>query len=129
MDGNQVESAKDFVYKATDLQDNETVAAMKIIAEVQVKYQHKMATEANLMALRDEALSRLADVGILATFDPVPILNGEPPILEIVGKVWDDPIHKYGFDHEQKQYEVQEAQKRGEEWRGQKERNRAEKKA
>jgi hypothetical protein len=123
MDGNQVTSAKDFVHKATDLQDHETKRAMQVIAEVQGRYQYKRNTPDNLDALRDEILTKLAEVGILATFDPVPMLSGEPPILEIVGKVWGDPIHKYGFDHEQKAYEVQEAEKRGEDYRGQKERD------
>lgn len=125
MDDNQVTDAKDFVYKATDLQDHETAAAVKIIREVQLKYMGRTNSESNLNELRDEILTRLANIDILASFDPVPCLQGLPPEVEIIGKVPNDPIHKYGFDHELKQYEVQEAQKRNEEYRGQKERNRS----
>ena len=111
----------DFVHKAADLQDSEAVQVVKIAHEVQVKWSGKPNTEKNLDQMRDEILTRLAEIGILAQFDPTPCFYGQPPELEILGKVSDDPIHKYGFDHEKKAYEVNEAVKRNEEYRGQKE--------
>jgi hypothetical protein len=118
----EVTSATDFVHKAADLTDHESVTAIRLIHKVQTKWAGKPNTEKNLDQMRDEMLTQLADVGILASFDPTPCFYGDPPEIEILGKLSSDPIHKYGFDHEQKEFEVREAAKRGEEYRGQKER-------
>lgn len=116
-------SPKDFVYKATDLQDHEAIEFVRIVHAIQGRYAGKANTEKNLDQMRDEILTQLAEkLGILASFDPTPCFYGEPPIVEYLGKVSGDNLHKYGFDHEQKEYEVKEAVKRGEEFRGQKER-------
>jgi hypothetical protein len=125
MEDDQVTSAKDFVYKATDLQDHESAQAVRIIKQVMLKYSGRPNTAAQLEQVRDEMLTRLAEINVLATFDPTPCFYGEPPQVTIEGKISSDPIHKYGFDHEKKQYEVLEAKKRNEDYRGQKERNRA----
>jgi hypothetical protein len=111
----------DFVHKAADLTDREATQAIKIIHAAQVKWSGRPNTEKNLDHMRDEILTQLASVNILASFDPTPCFYGEPPEIEIIGKVAGDPIHKYGFDHEQKEYEVKQAVKRNEDYRGQKE--------
>lgn len=113
----------DFALKATDLQDHEVVKIGEIVGDVVRKWGRKANTPENLEACRDELLYRAAEMGILCEFDPTPAFYGEPPILDIKGKFSTDPIHQYGFDHEQKQYEVIESKKRGEDYRGQKERN------
>lgn len=116
-----MKSATQFVHWSDELLDSEAQEAVQVIASVQSKYADRQNTVENLEELRDEALTRLMEIGILAEFDPTPAFYGEPPILEIRGKISTDPLHKYGFDHEQKQYEVRKAQERGEEYLGQKE--------
>lgn len=111
-----------FVHWAADLTDEEAKQVVAVIlGEVQEKYQYKLSTQANLEALRDEALTRMAEIGILAELDVSPVFNGEPPILEIIGKVSTDSFHKHGFDHEKKEWEVRKAKDRGEDYLGQKE--------
>lgn len=120
-DHTAVTSGKEFAAKASDLTDDEIQKSYRVITEVQRKYANKPNTRIWLDQLRDEVLTRLSEVGILATFDPTPCFYGEPPALEILGKVSTDPIHKHGFDHEKKEYEVRKATERGEDFLGQKE--------
>jgi hypothetical protein len=104
-----------------ELNDYEIQRAFMIVADVSERYKRRVATHSTLEAMRDELLTRLAEeVNVVATFDPAPILNGEPPVIEFIGKVSGDPIHQYGMDHEQKEWEVKRAQQRGEDWYGQK---------
>lgn len=117
-----IHSAKQFVHWQDELTDEEAVAAVKIVAEIQAKYAHRPNTKENLEELRDEALTRLMALNIVAELDPSPCFHGEPPILEIRGKVAGDPIHTQGFDHEKKQWEVRRAAERNEDYLGQKER-------
>jgi hypothetical protein len=112
---------KDFAHAASELTDSEITEVFKIIALVQEKYAPKANTPENLDALRDETLTRLMEKGVLATLDPAPCFYGEPPVIEIIGKVGDNVYAKEGFDHEKKMYEVRKATERGEEWLGQKE--------
>lgn len=121
MDANQITSAKDFAGFASDLTDEEIQRSVKIINNIRLKYAGKSNTAKNLEEMRDEMLTRMAEINILATFDPTPCFYGEPPEMEIVGKIGGDPIHKHGFDHERKRHEVLEANKRNEDYRGQKE--------
>ena len=123
MNDDRVTSMKDFALKATDLQDHEVKKMGEIVGEVVLKWGRKANTPENLEACRDELLYRAAEIGILCEFDPTPAFYGEPPILDIIGKIATDPIHQYGFDHEKKRHEVLEAKKRGEDYRGQKERS------
>lgn len=116
-----IKSGKEFAGFASELLDSEIQQAYQIITDVQSTYQYRMATPANLEALRDEALTRLAAIGILATVDPSPCYHGQPPVLEIIGKVDGDPIFTEGFDHGQKRHEVLLANKRGEDFYGQRE--------
>lgn len=113
---------KGFAHAAADLTDSEISEVFKIVELVRTKYSGRPNTAENLEALRDEALTRLMDKGILATLDPAPCFYGEPPTIEIIGKIKEDTIfHTEGFDHEKKMYEVRKATERGEEWLGQKE--------
>lgn len=123
-DPTQVSSMTDLVYKATDLTDLEVKEMAKCLGEVSTKFSRKTNTVDNLEEMRDEILTKLADLSILAEVDPSPCLYGQSPEVTVIGKVASDDIHKYGFDHERKQHEVIEATKRGEEYRGQKERHR-----
>lgn len=117
-----ITTGKDFAGFATELLDSEVQQAVAVIVSVQEQYKHRANTAANLEMLRDETLERLAAIGILATLDPTPCFYGEPPVLEILGKVKGDSIHKEGFDHEKKGYEVRKSVQRGEDFLGQKER-------
>jgi hypothetical protein len=119
----RVGSAKELSRIATDLTDKEVQQTVQVINVARAKYAGKANTAQNLEAMRDEVLYRLAEINVLAEFDPTPCFHGEPPTIEIIGKIAGDPINKYGFDHERKRHEVLEAEKRGEEYRGQKEKS------
>lgn len=117
----RIRSEKQLVEFASDLQDSEVVQVGQIIFRLTQKYAKKRPTVENLEALRDEALTRLANIGILATVDVAPVLNGEPPSIEILGRISGTEQQVHGFDHERKMYEVKKAVQRGEDWLGQKE--------
>jgi vacuolar-type H+-ATPase subunit I/STV1 len=121
-DAGKVKSAKQLADFSTELLDSEIQQAVKIIAGLQQSYAHRANTVENLDKLRDEVLTRLSDINILATFDPTPCFYGEPPVVEFVGKVSTDAIHTDGFDHEQKGWEVRKAKARDEHFLGEKER-------
>jgi hypothetical protein len=109
---------------AQDLTDIEVKEVGKLIGKIQIKYGKMHNTPDNLDKLRDEVVTRLAEeLNILATVDPTPCFHGEPPIVEILGKVSGDSFHQYGFDHERKYWEVQQANKKGEAYLGQKEKS------
>lgn len=117
----RIKSEKQMVHYADELTDTESVKAVRLIGECQIKWAHKPNTKENLHNLRDEVLTKLMEMNVLAEFDPAPCFYGEPPIVEIRGKISGDPIHKYGFDHERKAYEVNRAKEDGEEYYGEKE--------
>lgn len=109
---------------AQDLSDIEVGQVGKLIGSLQRKYARRPNTPEVLDQLRDEVITRLAEeMGILATLDPTPCFHGEPPIVEILGKVSGHSFHKDGFDHERKYWEVQQANKKGEAFLGQKEKS------
>lgn len=116
-----IKSTEQLAGFAMDLTDLEVGQIGKLIGKIQRKYGRMANNERNLDALRDEVLTSLAAIGFLANVDPTPCFYGEAPIVEIVGKVQGHEIHEHGFDHERKRWEVQEANKRGEAYRGQKE--------
>lgn len=117
----RIRSEKQMVHWAADLLDTEAQEAFRIATMVSARYAQRPATAENLTMLRDEMLTRLAEHGYVAEIDISPFYHGEPPIVEIKGKVKDDPIHSIGFDHEQKEYEVKKALNRGEDYLGEKE--------
>lgn len=121
MQDHTITSGKDLAGFATELLDSEVQQVVAIVVGVQEKYKLRANTAANLEALRDEALTRLAQIGVLATLDPAPCFYGEAPILEIIGKIDNPGVHAE-FDHEQKGYEVRKSVQRGEDYLGQNER-------
>jgi len=125
----RIKSEKQLVEFASDLQDSEVTQVGKIVAQLSAKYSTKRASVENLEAFRDECLTRLAGIGILATVDVAPVLNREPPTVEIVGRISGTEQAMHGLDHERKRWEVRRAVDRGEEWLGQKERPNARKQA
>lgn len=119
-----IKSTEQLAGFAQDLSDIEVGQVGKIIGSLQRKYAHRPNTPEVLDQLRDEVITKLAEeMGILATLDPTPCFHGEPPIVEIVGKVSGHSFHKDGFDHERKYWEVQQANKKGEAYLGQKEKS------
>lgn len=130
-----VHSAKEFSGAMTlDLTDEDIARAMKIIGEVRLKYGRKFIQKFNdpstfklddalkaLEELEDEVKTRLAnEVNVLATVDTVPVLEGQPPAIEIIGIMPGGDLEKYGMDHEKKTWEVRRATDRGEDYYGQK---------
>jgi len=119
-----IKSTEQLAGFAQDLSDIEVGEVGKIIGSLQRKYAQRPNTPEVLDQLRDEVVTKLAEqLGILATLDPTPCFHGEPPIVEIVGKVSGHSFHKDGFDHERKYWEVQQANKKGEAYLGQKEKS------
>lgn len=121
MSQENIKSEKDFVHVASDLTDIEAQNAFKTIVQITNRYSKRANTVENLEMLRDEVLTRLAEQNILASFDPTPCFYGEPPTVTLEGKIAGDYIHKYGFDHEVKEYEVKKAHARNEDYLGEKE--------
>lgn len=122
----------------TELTDEEIVHAGRVIGQCKVKWEKifrskfsdyknysgrdiaKRFDEAQDLCEKfsDEVTYRLADeAGVLATVDIVPIFNGEPPIIEVMGKI----NTSSGFDHDQKEYEVKKSKDKGEAFLGEKE--------
>lgn len=114
----RLQSGKQFAGFAADLTDSEIQQTIKVVNSIRTRYAGKPFTVQNLDALRDEVLTRLAGIGILASVDVAPCLNGEPPTVEIVGKVG-DPGFNAATDHEKKRWEVLKANERGEDYYGQ----------
>lgn len=118
----RIKSRKQFVHWSDELTDSEAIKAVELIGRIQEKYAMKRNSKENLEALRDEALTRMAEeLNISAELDIAPCFYGEPPILEIKGKLTVDDINKYGFDHEKKGWEINKAHERGEDYLGEKE--------
>lgn len=116
-----VSTTEDLAKFATDLTDYKIQQVGRIVGEVNRRYGLLPNTAQNLEAHRDELLTKLADINVLATVDPSPCFYGEPPILEIIGEM--NVTNDGAFDHERKAKEVKDANARGEAYRGQKERH------
>jgi FKBP-type peptidyl-prolyl cis-trans isomerase (trigger factor) len=120
--GDIVHTDKEFSDALTlELTDEEIQKAFAIVAEVSFKYQYKEASVKNLEALEDEIKTRLTSIGILASVNPMSLLDGDPVTVDFIGKVKNDPFHTYGLDHEKKKFEVEKANTRGEDYLGQRE--------
>lgn len=119
-DSRVAKNSRDFSGMLTmDLTDDEIAQAYRIIVTTRNRYSDRVASRENLEALGDEIVYRLADeAGILSKFDPVPLAEGGFPEVELIGKVGTDSIHKYGFDHEKKEWEVKKATQQGENFLG-----------
>lgn len=105
----------------SDLTDFEIMKVGAISKEVSARFSHKPNTAKNLAEMANYAEDEFRKIGLLTHVDLSPVLLGEPPIMEIRGRVADANEHKYGFDHERKRHEVLEANARGEKFRGEKE--------
>lgn len=114
-------SDKELAGLAADLTDAEIKQVVQIVNRIRERYANKPFTVENLDGLRDETLTSLAGINVLASVDVAPCLSGEPPIVDILGKVEGDKMHQYGMDHELKRWEVLRANERGEDYLGQKE--------
>lgn len=124
-----ITSAKSFSDALTmDLTDEEIAAAFRTITQIRDKHSeiwrrkypfdsdttiHKLLDE-----FSDEVKTKLADVGILASVDTTPLLGGQPPEIDIIGKIGSATAE---FDHEKKGWEVKKAHARGEAFYGEKE--------
>lgn len=134
-DSTIITSPKDFSGKMTlDLTDDEIKRGFELVVRIKTKWEsifrQKFGTTGgfsleevleSLSEFEDEVKTTLAEqLNVLATVDTVPILEGQPPVIEWIGKLPDDDIYKYGLDHEKKSYEVNKAKDRGEDYLGQK---------
>jgi hypothetical protein len=95
-----------------ELTDSEAQAVLTEVLKIQEKYQYRYATKANLDSMADEITTKMYEMGVLVTFDPTPLLEGDAPHLEILGKITGE-FQQHGFDHEREQWEVQRANERG----------------
>ena len=117
----QFDIGKGFAHAAGDLADSEIQRLFQTVEEVRLRYAGRANTAENLEQLRDEVLTKLMEQGILATLDPAPCFYGDPPVLEIIGRISGHVQNTQGFDHEKKGWEVRKSVERGEDWLGQKE--------
>lgn len=120
-DSDIVNSSKAFSNALTlDLTDEEIGNAYRLITQIKTKHslrwQQKYPFDkyqedqihSMLAEFEDELKTTLAErCNILASVDTVPLLNGEPPVIEIIGKLPGDSIYTDGLDHEKKRWEVQ----------------------
>lgn len=113
-----------------DLNDDEIKIAGELILSIRARYVDKWRfmsfssfeqAASELEHYRDEITTTLAErLGILATVDTAPVLDGESPLVEIIGKIEGTSFAKFGMDHEKKEFEVKRATERGEDYLGQK---------
>ena len=130
-----INDAKSFSGAFTlDLTDDQIQTAWRIIQDVRKRYQQKFRNKFNdpinwreedlekyVDEFEDEVKTRLAEsVGLLATVNVLPIFNGEPIAIEILGVLPGGDLEKYGMDHEKKEWEVKKATAQGEDFLGQK---------
>lgn len=116
-----ITSGKQLAEVAYELTDEEVQKTFTTVMEISEKYKYRRATPEVLTELEDEVKTRLHAIGILATVNAMPVLDGQPPFVDIIGKVSDDGLHQHGFDHERKGWEINKANERKEDYLGQKE--------
>ena len=102
-------SAKNLYKVATgDLSDEEVTLIGQVVGQLVQKYAMLPPTENNLARLDDEATDRLHRLGYLVHLDIEPVLQGKPPVLDIIGRVGD-----MGFqaphDHEKSGFMINRA--------------------
>lgn len=135
VDDGIVTSAKQFSDSLTqDLTDEEIKRAFELTVSITRKWQEKFrrqfshplfSVEDALQALdefEEELKYELATkLDVYATVDSTPIFEGKPPVVEFSGALPSHSIAKEGFAHDQKEWEVKRATKKGEAFYGQKE--------
>ena len=110
-----------------DLQDWEISKLGSIIGDVWGKYiGRRYDTVEQGMEIVSQAEAEMThriaeELEVLVSMDVSPMLTFEPPILEVHGKLPNSSFAKYGFDHEQKEWEVKKATARDEAFLGEKE--------
>lgn len=130
-----IHTPKDFSGSLTlELSDEDIKRGFELVMKIKSKWESRFRSKFNdpstfelddvlkeLSEFEDEVRTRLAEeLNVLATVDTVPILDGQPPIVDWVGKLPGDALYSYGFDHERKEWEVKRATVRGEDYLGQK---------
>lgn len=113
-----------------DMTDDEISKSFDIMLPIIQKWQERFRRRADtyptveaamedVERFEDELKTELAEkLHVYATVDVLPLLEGKPPVIVIQGPLEDHIIHKYGFDHEKKTYEVTESSRRGETFLG-----------
>lgn len=115
-----------------DLTDDQIKAAWIIIQRVKARHMEIFRRKFNdpssfnldaahkaIDEFEDEIKTKLAEnVGILASVNTVPLLEGKPMEIEWLGVLPGHDLGKYGLDHEKKEYEVKKATARGEAFLG-----------
>jgi hypothetical protein len=133
-DSGVVKTSKQFSDALTlDLTDAQAAQSVQIIKKIKDKYQAKFIAKFNspgftiedaekaVDEMADEMVYTLAsEADMLATVDGTPVLEGEPPMIEIVGALSGHSVSQYGMDHERKAWEVKKATDRGEAFLGEK---------
>lgn len=120
MQDDRIQSGKQLAENAANMYDSDVRMIGEVVTALSHKYSKLPNTAPNLEKLRDEALTKLAEKGILVEIDVTPCFYGQPPNIDILGKVSTDDFHKYGLDHEKKGWEVKKSKDRGEDFYGQK---------
>lgn len=124
-DNQNITSAKAFSGAMTlEMSDAEIKTAYELLTRIkrrhteyfQKKYPfHGWEMEDMLTLLsqfEDEVKTELAEkCNVLATVDTVPLLEGQPMAVELLGKLPGDYIHTHGMDHERKEWEVKRTRK------------------
>lgn len=100
-----------------DIYDEDIAAIGRVYREVQEKYRLKSNTMPVLREMAREMEGKMAAAGFVARVDWTPCLYGENAVLDILGPVQE---RKEETDHDKKQWEVNRANDRGEQWLGEK---------
>jgi hypothetical protein len=127
-----VRTAKEFSGAMTlDLTDDEIKRALELTVNIVRKHQTKWKQKYPFDSLdqvvdliedleKELAYRMMEEVDCLVRVDGTPVFQGQPPVVEWMGKMEGSSLDKYGQDHERKTYEVQKAEQRGEDYLGQK---------
>lgn len=127
-----VSTAKEFSGAMTlDLTDDEIKKALEItvgtVNKHQAKWRQKFPFDSleQVSDLLEELQSELSykmatELDVLVRVDGAPVFMGQAPVIEWLGKLDTSSLAKHGQDHEKKQWEVQKADERGEDYLGQK---------
>jgi hypothetical protein len=103
----------------TELQEEDIRNIGKLAAEIVPKYKYQRRSPKVLQQFDTEVMHRFAEYGLIARV--VPDVDTGVYTIDVLGHVPGHDVHKYGYDHERKQFEVRGATDRGEDYRGQKE--------
>jgi hypothetical protein len=115
-DSGVLRTPKEFAGALTlELTDDEIKEAFALSVSLSKKFSSWPDTPRSHDKIEDEVATRYSDLNVLAKWDRV------EKTIDIMGKLPSDDIHKYGYDHEKQTNMVQEANRRNEDYLGQKE--------